>query len=103
MKENSTGKNRKFEGKTDWERLKQKSDAELRAAVLADDDILQTDTNFWKGAKLVLPENKETITIRLDRDVLNWFKEEGRGYQTRINAVLASYMKAKTFAGNTAN
>jgi hypothetical protein len=38
------------------------------------------------------PPKKETITIRVDSDVLGWFKEQGRGYQTRINQVLRRYM-----------
>jgi uncharacterized protein (DUF4415 family) len=42
-----------------------------------------------------MPEPKTTVTIRLDREVLNWFKREGRGYQTRINALLRAYMEAQ--------
>jgi hypothetical protein len=38
------------------------------------------------------PPKKETITIRVDADILGWFKRQGRGYQTRINQVLRRYM-----------
>lgn len=45
-----------------------------------------------KGLKPVEP--KKQVTLRLDADVLDWFKAQGRGYQTRINALLREYMKA---------
>ncbi len=51
--------------------------------------------DFWKHAKVVYPEGpKETTTIRFDADILAWFKAQGRGYQTRMNAVLRSYYEA---------
>jgi uncharacterized protein (DUF4415 family) len=51
--------------------------------------------DFWKYAKVVYPEtSKEQITVRLDADILEWFKTQGRGYQTRMNAVLRSYYEA---------
>jgi len=64
---------------------------------MTDDDIDYSDNpplseEFWKNAKLVLPKNKTPITIRLDNDVLNFFKSKGKGYQTMINAVLKSYI-----------
>lgn len=51
--------------------------------------------DFWKHAKVVYPESpKEATTIRFDADILAWFKAQGRGYQTRMNAVLRSYYEA---------
>lgn len=52
--------------------------------------------DFWKHAKLVFPPEgpKEAVKIRYDRDMLEWFKRQGRGYQTRMNAVLRSYYEA---------
>ena len=51
--------------------------------------------DFWKHAKVVYPESpKEQVTVRLDADILEWFKAHGRGYQTRMNAVLRSYYEA---------
>ena len=47
---------------------------------------------FWKTAKVVLPTPKEIVTMRLDADLLRWFRRE-RGYQTRINAILRTYSK----------
>ena len=52
-----------------------------------------TDEAFWKDARVVLPRRKETVTMRLDTDLLEWFRGE-RGYQTRINAILRAYMNA---------
>jgi uncharacterized protein (DUF4415 family) len=50
---------------------------------------------FFKNAVLRMPYAKEVVTIRIDKDVLQWFKKEGRGYQTRINALLRVYMEAQ--------
>ena len=59
-------------------------------------DIPKTDAEFWKNARVVMPEDrqKKQVTIRLDPDVLSWFKAQGAGYQTRMNAVLRSYYEA---------
>lgn len=56
-------------------------------------DIPELDDNFWKNAKLVMPDSKVPVSLRLDQKVLDWFKKEGKGYQSRINAVLASYVR----------
>jgi uncharacterized protein (DUF4415 family) len=53
---------------------------------------IQNDERFY-NADVCLPK-KLTVTIRLDADVLDWLKRQGRGYQTRINKLLRSYMKA---------
>ena len=78
---------------TDWERLRRMTDEEIRAGILADPDDHPTDAEFWKNAKVVWPKAKETITIRLDADLLAWLRHQ-KGYQTRINAVLRTYMDA---------
>ena len=52
---------------------------------------------FWKEAKPVFPEHiKEQLTLRLDKDVIEYFKDQGKGYQTRMNAVLKAYVDAHT-------
>jgi len=58
-------------------------------------DIAEVDDEMFAQGELVLPETKETITIRIDKDVLTWFRGHGKGYQTRINAVLRRYMTAQ--------
>ena len=69
------------------------SDDDIRAGIELDPDVKPTDEAFWIGAKVVLPIRKEVVTIRLDADLLEWFRQK-RGYQTRINAILRTYMKA---------
>lgn len=60
-------------------------------------DIPETDEEFWKNAKLVMPEPKpkhKPISLKIDPTVYEWFKKQGKGYQTRINAVLKFYVQA---------
>ena len=55
-------------------------------------DISPLDQAFWNNARVVMPgQGKRQLTLRLDGDVLDWFKAQGKGYQTRMNAVLRSY------------
>lgn len=58
-------------------------------------DIPELDESFWADAKLVEPDRTEQVTLRIKRSVLNHFKSSGKGYQTRINQVLESYVRAK--------
>lgn len=58
-------------------------------------DIPELDEEWFKRAKLVMPQNKESITLRLDKQVLDYFKAQGKGYQTRINALLKTYVEAQ--------
>lgn len=67
--------------------------AEIHRNVDSDPDVRPTDEAFWRDAEVVLPTRKTIVTIRLDADLLAWLRKE-RGYQTRINAILRSYMKA---------
>jgi uncharacterized protein (DUF4415 family) len=78
---------------SDWKRLRSLSDRQIRRAVESDPDARPTDAEFWKKAHVVIPTAKQTITIRLDADVLEWLRTQ-KGYQTRINAVLRTYMEA---------
>ena len=96
MKDAPTGKTlKKHKAKgTDWEALRRMDDAEIHASVTADPDARPTDADFWKTAKLVMPKPKQTITMRLDEDLLQWFRQQS-GYQTRINAILRAYMDAQ--------
>lgn len=71
------------------------SDAEIERRAADDPDAGAIPPDFWHGASLVEPENKEQVTLRLDPDVLRYFRGLGRGYQSRMNAVLKSYMRAQ--------
>jgi len=66
---------------------------EIRKGIAADPDAHATDEKFWKNAKVVWPTRKQIVTMRLDADLLRWFRQQ-RGYQTRINAILRTYMSA---------
>jgi uncharacterized protein (DUF4415 family) len=81
-------------GKTDWARVDALTDADIAKAVANDPDAAPIDID-WSDAVLVMPARKKAISIRVDEDVLNFFKREGEGYQRRMNAVLRSYMQQK--------
>ena len=79
-------------GKTDWARVDALSDAEIRAAMRGDPDWADLADLDWSNAVVVVPKKKKAISIRLDEDVVEFFKGQGEGYQTRMNAVLRHYM-----------
>jgi uncharacterized protein (DUF4415 family) len=75
--------------KTDWKRLATQKDHAINTS-----DIPPLDDAFFNQATLHLPA-KQPVTLRLDADVLQWFKSQGQGYQTRINQLLRRYMDAQ--------
>jgi uncharacterized protein (DUF4415 family) len=81
-------------GKTDWARFDQLTDEDIAKAVADDPDAAPLDID-WSKATLVQLNKKKAISIRIDEDVLDFFKSEGDGYQGRMNAVLRSYMQQK--------
>ena len=82
-------KNSTSESRTDWEHLESMSDADIDFS-----DIPELDADFFRTAKIRMPRAKKAVSIRLDQDVLVWFRKQGRGYQTRMNAILRTYMQA---------
>ena len=58
-------------------------------------EIPELDETFWQEASLVEPDRTEQISLRIRRSVLQWFKRPGKGYQTRINRVLETYVQAQ--------
>lgn len=78
-------------GATDLKQLRALRDTDIDFS-----DIPKLGKSFWKAARLIMPEPKDRLTIRVDHDVVQWLKKNGRGYQTRINAILRSYMEAQT-------
>ena len=74
--------------KTDWSRVDKMKDEKIDYS-----DIAELDEAFFKNAEVRMPA-KQSVTIRLDSDVLTWFKEQGKGYQSRINKLLRVYMDA---------
>jgi uncharacterized protein (DUF4415 family) len=84
---------KRLKSKTDYVRLDAMTDEEIAEAVAEDPDAAPLDID-WTKARLVLPPGKENVTLRIDRDVLEWFRATGKGFHTRMNAVLRAYMEA---------
>lgn len=78
---------------TDWERLDAMQDDDIDLS-----DVPEITPEMFAKAivnrSLKSPPKKQQITIRLDKDVLEWYREQGRGYQTKINELLRAYMEA---------
>jgi uncharacterized protein (DUF4415 family) len=90
--EHSDGRLERVKSETDCARIDAMTDDEIDAAIKNDPD--SDPANFdWSNAVLVMPRRKEAISIRLDEDVLAYFKALGAGYQTRINAVLRHFVE----------
>ena len=75
--------------KSDVKRLDTMSDANIDYS-----DIPALDEAFFRDARVVVPPAKKQLTVRLDADVLEWLRGQGKGYQTRINAILRAYYEA---------
>jgi uncharacterized protein (DUF4415 family) len=56
-------------------------------------ELTDLPANFWDEAAVVVPTPKRAVSIRLDEDVLDWFRRSGPRYQTRMNAVLRLYVQ----------
>jgi len=86
---------RHLKDETDYARLDAMTDDDIAQAVADDPDAPPLDLD-WTQARLTLPPGKDVVTLRLDRDVLDWFRTQGKGYQTRINQALRAFYEAKT-------
>jgi uncharacterized protein (DUF4415 family) len=86
---------RKMKSETDWARVDALTDEDIERAVADDPDQSFWTDEDWANARVVWPEGKAPVTLRLDRDIIAWFKGQGRGYQTRINAVLRGFVEAQ--------
>lgn len=78
---------------TDWERLAQMTDEEIEHAAKQDPDFAGQDDDWLLAAALEMPKPKQLVSLRLETEILDWFKSKGPGYQTRINAALMAYVK----------
>ena len=76
--------------------------SEIRAKRASGEDQTRPDApeaeslgeDFWKQARVVMPRGKTSVHLRLDSDIVDWFKTHGRGHLTRMNAVLRAYVDA---------
>lgn len=81
-------------GDTDWERVNALTDEEIDAAIASDPDAApELDEEWFRNAVVGIPA-KIAMSIRVDDDVMAWFRTQGKGWQTRMNAVLRAYAKA---------
>ena len=92
MSEDSTGKMR---DRTNLKRLDKLTDEEIEQAARSDADTLLLEECDRASLEVVVPEKKQSISLYLDTDVLAYFKSFGKGYQTRMNTVLRSYMQTQ--------
>lgn len=76
--------------RTDWHRMAERSDDKIDTS-----EIPELDDAFFQRAELRVPA-KHPVTLRIDEDVLVWFRAQGKGYQTRINKLLRQYMESQT-------
>lgn len=89
-------------GRANLAQLRRMSDAEI--ARTSPPELAALPKDFWDGATMVAPIPKKAISLRVDEDVLAWFRASGPMYQTRMNAVLRSYvasMRTKRRQGRT--
>lgn len=79
--------------RSDLNKLRKVTDEEINASIRNDPDW--SEDWDWGDAVLIIPPRKKAISIRVDEDVLDYFKAKGTGYQRRMNAVLRSYVEQK--------
>jgi uncharacterized protein (DUF4415 family) len=83
------------EDRSDWARVRAKTAKELDRDIASDPDWKDVPKDWYKNAEAVTPASKKLLSLRLDADVVDWFKQRGPGYQTRMNAVLRTFMRQK--------
>jgi len=88
------------EDRTNWRKAKSSAGPKLEASIRADIDDVQEEPD-WTKAVIGLPAPKDHINIRLDHDVLEWFRSSGRGYQTFMNDVLRAFVQSRRQRENT--
>lgn len=87
---------RRGESRSDWDAAQRMPQTEVEHLAEAEDGPLPEG---WESTVAIgLPARKQAVHMRLDADVLDWFRGHGPGYQTRINAVLRSFVQARRWA-----
>ena len=82
------------EDRTNWRKANAVTGKKLEASIRADPDDVRDEPD-WTQAVMGIPAPKEHINIRIDHDVLQWFKSRGKGYQTLMNNVLRAFVKSR--------
>jgi uncharacterized protein (DUF4415 family) len=83
------------ESLTDWARVDAMTEEELERSIADDPDWKDLPEDWVDHAVPVIPATKQLISLRIDPDVLEWFRAQGQGYQTRMNAALRAYVEAR--------
>jgi uncharacterized protein (DUF4415 family) len=85
---------RRGEDRTDWARVDAMTEADLERAIAEDEDERDLEPD-WTRAELIMPRPRQSVHLRLDREVLEFFKAGGKGHITRMQAVLRAYVDAQ--------
>ena len=80
------------EDKSDWQQAAAMTDREIEEAVANDEEEAEMHVD-WSNIPIEMPRPKAVLNMRIDCEVLEFFRSQGRGYQTKINAVLRSYVE----------
>ncbi|HEX7388701.1 MAG TPA: BrnA antitoxin family protein [Acidiphilium sp.] len=83
------------ESRSDLARVRAKTEAELERDIASDPDFAGISDDWLATAEAVRPIPKALLSLRIDADVIDWFKRQGPGYQSRMNAALRAYMQLK--------
>ncbi len=82
---------RRGEDRTDYNYLDSMTEDELEASI----DHEEEGAFDWNTIQIDFPGPKQRLTVRVDLNIVEWFKSQGPGYQTRMNGVLKSYVESK--------
>jgi uncharacterized protein (DUF4415 family) len=80
---------------TDWRRIENMSDEEVTAIARTDFDNPEWTEEDWENLSHRQNIQKKDIYLKVDEDILKWFKSYGRGYQSKINAVLRAFVERR--------
>lgn len=81
------------ESRTDFTRVQAKTEADRQRDIASDPDFQDVPADWYEAATAVMPSPKRLMSLRIDSDVIDWFRAQGPGYQTRINAVLRVFVE----------
>jgi uncharacterized protein (DUF4415 family) len=93
--EQPDGTYRLAESQTDWARLDARSEEEVERLTAEDMAELDIAPDWMEHTRVIFPRHKERVMVRLDHDIVDWLKAQGRDYQSRLNAILRAYVEAQ--------
>ena len=88
------------EDRTNWDKVDAVTGTQLETSIRADVDDVRGEPD-WAQAIVGIPAPKDHINIRIDHDVLQWFRSNGKGYQTLMNNVLRAFVQTRQQRQNT--